>query len=540
MLRLLQIGNDWLIGIARGGGGVLRTLWETLKTTQDMPVQVKNRLTPHDSLSATQTYLGLSYVVKDGMASQAMIALTSGILLVDFAMRLGATNLVIGLLAAIPSFAQLMQVGAVYMVERYKNRHSMVFFSSFLSRIFLLFLVFAPFLPTRNARLVFLIGGLILHAVSNSITSCGWHSWMHDLVPTSKRGSFFSRRMGISMGLGMIITLVAGYFMDYWRYTFPQAELFGYSLLFALGTVAGLFSVYFILMTPEPRISSNIEHRPFKRVVSQPFREVNFRNLILFMSSWNFAVNLAAPFFTVYMLKRLELSLTYVLLLSVVSQLMNVLFIRLWGKFSDRFSNKSVLRVSGPIFIFCILAWTFTTLPEKYFLTVPLLVLIHIFTGISTAGVTISSLNIGMKLAPKGEATAYLATNNLINAVAAGIAPIIGGQFVDSFRQRALSWTITWAGPEGEVAIQTLHFSHWDFFFFLAFLVGLYSLHRLTLVKEEGEVKEKLVMQEFMSEVKKGMRNLSSVGGLRSMVEGAYPIFRSPRKYSKKRSERKT
>lgn len=34
---------------------------------------------------------------------------------------------------------------------------------------------------------------------------------------------------------------------------------------------------------------------------------------------------------------------------------------------------------------------------------------IHIFMGISTAGATLASGNIGLKLAPKGQATAYLA-----------------------------------------------------------------------------------------------------------------------------------
>jgi MFS family permease len=106
------------------------------------------------------------------------------------------------------------------------------------------------------------------------------------------------------------------------------------------------------------------------------------------------------------MLKRLQLDMFLLIALLVVSQLMNLTFLRFGGRFSDRYSNKSVLGVSGPLFIWCILAWTFTTMPEKYVLTFPLLVAIHIFMGISTAGVTLASGNIGLKLAPKGQATA--------------------------------------------------------------------------------------------------------------------------------------
>jgi len=61
----------------------------------------------------------------------------------------------------------------------------------------------------------------------------------------------------------------------------------------------------------------------------------------------------------------------------VISQITNILFLRLWGGFADRFSNKSVLGVSGPLFVVSFLIWPFTTMPEKYFLTIPLLVVIH-------------------------------------------------------------------------------------------------------------------------------------------------------------------
>jgi hypothetical protein len=46
---------------------------------------------------------------------------------------------------------------------------------------------------------------------------------------------------------------------------------------------------------------------------------------------------------------------------------------------------------------------------------------------------------------------------------------------------------LKWIGPWRELAVQTLNFRECDFFFFLAFLIGLYSIHRLALVREEGK-----------------------------------------------------
>ena len=205
--------------------------------------------------------------------------------------------------------------------------------------------------------------------------------------------------------------------------------------------------------------------------------------------------------------------------------MVHFIFIRIW-EVSDRFSNKSVLGVSGPLFLVCIFAWTFTTLPEKHVLTIPLLIAIHIFMGMSMAGVTLASGNIGLKLSPKGQATTYLAAGNLVNSIAAGIAPIFGGEFADFFAGRELSLMLKWTSPARELTFDTLSFQHWDFFFFFAFVIGWYSIHRLSMVKEIGEVEEEIVVDELISEARREMRNLSTVGGLRQTVLFPFSIIK--------------
>jgi ureidoglycolate hydrolase len=62
-----------------------------------------------DTLTNQEIESGLKSVIKDGLASQTMVPLTGGVFLVAFALKLGASNLVIGLLAAIPPLTQLMK-----------------------------------------------------------------------------------------------------------------------------------------------------------------------------------------------------------------------------------------------------------------------------------------------------------------------------------------------------------------------------------------------------------------------------------------------
>ncbi len=484
------------------------------------------RDTEMHTLTEEDVQSGLRNVIKDGLTSQIMITLTGGVFLVAFALKLGASNWVIGLLAAISPLAQLIQIPSIYLVEKYRNRRAISICASAVSRSFLLLIAFIPFLFSIETGLTYLIIALLLHLAISAIGGCSWNSWMRDLVPEEKLGAFFSKRMSLAMVLSVPLSIGAGFYIDYWKELFPEYELYSYSILFFLGFLAGMLGVYFISTIPEPKMAALNGKPDVFKLISQPFKDANFKNLMMFLGTWNFAVNLAAPFFTVYMLKSLQLDMSLVIILMVLSQIINIAFLRMWGRLSDRYSNKSVLLVSGPLFIVSILAWTFTTMPDKYILTIPLLVAIHIFIGISTAGVTLASGNIGLKLAPKGQATSYLAASSLVNSLAAGIAPVLGGLFADFFTERELSLNLNWKSPAEELTFQALNFQQWDFFFFFAFLIGLYSIHRLALVKEIGEVEEKIVIHELISEVRREMRNFSTVGGLRHMIQFPFSIIR--------------
>jgi hypothetical protein len=75
-------------------------------------------LQPKPSLAEREVDRGLRLLVLDGAASQVMAALTGGALLVAYALKLGASNKVIGLIAALGPLTQVMQLPAILLVER--------------------------------------------------------------------------------------------------------------------------------------------------------------------------------------------------------------------------------------------------------------------------------------------------------------------------------------------------------------------------------------------------------------------------------------
>ncbi|WP_292517370.1 MFS transporter [Methanoculleus sp.] len=482
-----------------------------------------------ESLTDEEIRHGLKLVIRDGLATQAMVTLTGGIFLVAFALQLGASNTVIGLLAAIPPLAELLQIPSIYIVDRVRKRRLVVVAASLGARLCWIPIILIPFFLSPEQGVFVLITSIALYASFSAVSHCGWNSWMRDLIPQDRLGAFFSRRLTLSTVIALVISLVAGFFIDSWEIVFPDLAAYGYSVLFLLGLIAGLFGITLLVRTPEPRMVVEDEEEGLFAVIRKPFADLNFRNLIIFLASWNFAVNLASPFFTVYMLQRIGLDVSIVVALGVLSQVMNIVFYRSWGSVADRFSNKSVLAVSGPLFMLAIFAWMFVTLPDVYVLTYPLLIAIHILMGVSLAGVSLASGNIGLKMAPKGQATSYLASSTFANSVAAGVAPILGGLFVDFFAERELIWTLLWRDPVRELVFVTLDLQQWEFFFLFAFILGLYSLHRLTGVQEEGEAKEQQVVDELLAGVRRDMRNFSPAGGLRDLVKFPFSSIRNRR-----------
>jgi hypothetical protein len=151
--------------------------------------------------------------------------------------------------------------------------------------------------------------------------------------------------------------------------------------------------------------------------------------------------------------------------------------------------------------------------------TLDLLVAIHVLMGIVTAGVALASGNIVMKLSPAGQATAFLAASIVVRATCGAVAPVIGG-FVPTSSPHSSSPSRSpgRAAPTRSRSVQVLSFHSCSFFFGLAFVVGLFSLHRLCFVRETAGTTDKLLVRDLLIEARRSIQSLSSAAGLPRVV----------------------
>ena len=239
----------------------------------------------------------------------------------------------------------------------------------------------------------------------------------------------------------------------------------------------------------------------------KPLRDKNFQRLLVFNSLWLFSVNIATPFFTVFMLKTLGLTMTYIIPLTILSQLASILTIGYWGKFADRYSNKTIISICAPLYLACVIAWCFVGIYTNLISNLALLAVIHIVSGSSNAGIGLALTNIGLKLAPSREAIVYLSVKNIITAVFSSLAPLLGGYMADYYTLRQLRVIAEWSGPNLQKTFRLLLLHEWNFLFLIGAVLMVIALQFLPRVREAGEVHKSVVKRIMRTSLRSNLRD---------------------------------
>ncbi|RXK83746.1 MFS transporter [Filimonas effusa] len=467
-------------------------------------------LRPKVVLTPEERHKGMQVIIWDGLASEMMTTFTGSAFLVAMALLLGANNVQIGLLASLPTFTNIFQLGSIWLVRKFNNRRAIAVFCSFLARFPLILVGISTLWFSGSVQV--LIFFLFFYYLFGSIAGPAWNSWMKDLVPENMLGEYFSRRSRYNQTLDVILSIVLALVLDLIKNRFPQYELHVYSIFFMIAGAVGIVGGYVLSKAPEPQ--SFLSNANIFSLFKQPLKDLNFRRLLVFNAAWVFALNIATPFFTVFMMKAMGLAISYIIILSIISQLASILTIRMWGVFADRYSNKSIIALSAPLYILCIVAWCFVGMYSRLYVNLGLLVVIHLFSGVATAGVNLSITNIGLKLAPKEDAIVYLSVKNIVTAFFSSMGPVVGGLLADYFTNRSLLITAQWSGPKLTKIGKLISLHEWNFLFLIGALLALCALELLMRVREVGEVEKDVVRRIMRTRIKTNLKEYFIIGDI--------------------------
>ena len=489
-----------------------------------------NILRPRPTLTAQETQRSLRFLAWEGLASGAMFSLGSGGFMAAYALALGANNLEVGILAALPFMSQVVRLPSILLVERFRARKALGLPALILSHLSWIPVGAVPFLLDTPGKLAVIL--VILFLAVRGLFAPVWVT-VHQLDPRARSpwppGRLFQPEAGPGYrghGRGR---LAGSFFVSWWQgRAAPGDEIFAFSFLLIGGAITfGLLGPFLASRASEPLMPQAVRSgRSPVEMLLEPVRDRNYFHLVRFLFIWSLMSNLAIPFFAVYMFKVIGLTLPVVIGLTVLGQFANVLFVRVWGPFADRVGNKTVLSLSASLYLLVIIGWVFTTQPERHFLTLPLLAVLHLLGGVAAAGVTLTVNTLALKVAPEGRTIPFSGVAGLAASLGSGIGPILGGLLADFFASRSLAVSINWASSGRSIDLPAVTLAGFDFLFVIAFIFGLLSLNLLVALREEGEMSRDDALAELMAGTGPMARAVSSVPGLNMVSAFSYGYLR--------------
>jgi MFS family permease len=357
-----------------------------------------------------------------------------------FALALGANNTQIGLLTAVPNLiGNFTQIASSWAMDRVSRKKLMVWTTS-LQAFFWIFVIAAGVLffilkGGSSVSVTFLIVAYTLLISLGSFYAPVWASWMKDLVDSDKSGKYFGTRNKVTGFIALISMLIGGFVLD--RFTGSKVFI-GFFILFGVCFFARLVSSQLLRKKYEPHLQIEKEHYfSFFQFVKKMAGN-NFGRFVIITAVLQLVINLATPFFAVYMLEGLGFSYTNYTIVVVSSIIGNLLFMPLWGKFSDKYGNATTMKITAYLTCLVPLGWfasffLFKNVTSATTGLVAYLAGVEFMSGIIFAGFNLSTSNFIYDAVTRQKMALCTAYFNIINGMGIFIGATLGGVFASSF-----------------------------------------------------------------------------------------------------------
>jgi MFS family permease len=393
-------------------------------TSQNLNKQQLLGVNTTQQLSFSATARGLRALIFSHGAWGAwaqMVSLQTAIF-TGFVLWLGASEASIAYFISIGSFSSLAQIlSSTLLIHRIKRKKAFVICMGSLHTLFRFSVVIIPLILTSYH--VPVIATLI------GIGMVCWHSagpifsgWSAEIIPEDIRARFLGRQTIANLLAGIVASYAAGWYLDLFADTDKYT---GFFTIFLLATLIGIGGFV------------NLSRVPFQQKVSGdqtgnlfvPFRNKQFRNLLIFFWVWNFAWSVGSPFYSVFMLKTLKISYSNVAILTSLFMAAMVIGSQLLSGLVDRYGSKAMLQILTIPSILTPVFWALNR-PDFYWF-IPLAMILN---GLIFSGMLVSVNALLYATVPEeGNRTTYFAGWSCAVFLAYAVAPLFGSALVKWF-----------------------------------------------------------------------------------------------------------
>ena len=362
----------------------------------------------------------LSLSWKEGIPANIMIGIID-YFIVPYALFLGASTQGIGFLVAIPHLiGSITQLFAPRLIRKVGSRLKFVVIASTIQALVLVPIALLALTPFSH-RTWLLIGWMMFFRVLANLNSTAWGSLISEYLPPEKRGHFLGWRSQVIGFAGLVGLAFAGLLLFFLK---KESGSLAFFVLFSVASLCRLVSSALIAQMADVPLSHYQESDFTFYQFIRRFRESNFVKFIFFVSSVMFSAHLAAPFFSVYMLRDLHFSYLYYLSVNISGVIAGLIAVPLWGKHADMIGNAKILKAVGFIIPLVPLLWLFS---ENLFY----LMCVEFVAGFTWAGFNLCAANFIYDAVVPQKRVRCIGYFSLFNGVAIFLGSSLGGFLAD-------------------------------------------------------------------------------------------------------------
>ena len=356
----------------------------------------------------------------EGIPSAIMLGITE-YYVVPFGLFLQATTRQIGWLVALPQLlGACAGAWAVTAVDLVGSRRRFLVRAVALQAALLVPLA-ALGLWAFPGRVWWLIAGMMGFRVLMSLIGPAWGALMSDYLPPERRGRYFggrARAVGAAQLGGMAIGAVLLFL------TKQRAPALGFCAIFLIAAAARAVSARYLSqlidLAPAHATDASFGFLAFLRRL----QESNFVRFTLYVAGITFATHLAAPYFSVFMLRDLHFNYLTYMAVHLASLAMSLLALPIWGRHADVVGNARVLKTTGLLVPLLPLAWIVTANPA-------LLMINEGLSGFIWGGFNLCATNFVYDAVTPAKRLRGLGYFNLINGMAMCAGAALGAHVAE-------------------------------------------------------------------------------------------------------------
>jgi len=342
-----------------------------------------------------------------------------------YLLALGATAGQIGLMSAMANLcAAFFLLPGAASVQRWGRRKPIVLITGKgIARLAVALSALTSLVIAGPAAIYVVIGLAVLGLSANYFGMPAWTSLSADIVPLSYRGRYFSARSMVMTVSGIVATYVAGLMIT------QIGGLTGYQVALFGAAVVGLGSTLAYSQLNEPPVQLNHESRQrgaWRKLWNEARARPDFLIFCGASALLSFSLNIAAPFFSVYLVDNLGATAHIVGILTVLGSLFALPGQRLFGGLIDRWGPRRVRIITNLVVPFLPWMWLFVRTPWQ---TIPARVL----GGFFWAGYNLANFNLLLTLSTEEQRPHYTALYQIAVTVATAGGAALGGLIVEQW-----------------------------------------------------------------------------------------------------------